>query len=233
MVRALAFDVFGTLFDVSGLREVAASLLKDPEGFVNLWRSKQLEFTFLLTLMGRFATFSDITRRALASTAHKFGVRFAPDQVEALMRTWEELPIFPDVLPTLKDLHTRYVLAVLSNGETPSVRDMLRRGGLDRFFPEVICADEVGAYKPSPRVYARAADRLALSLHEILLVSSNAFDVLGAKSAGMAVCWVNRDGGALDDLGIRPDLEVRSMVEIPSTLVSWSSEASLSRFPES
>lgn len=122
----------------------------------NLWRNKQLEFTFLLTMMGRFATFSEITRRALASTAHKFGVRLALDQVEALMRTWEELPIFPDALPTLKDLHTRYVLAVLSNGETHTVRDVLRQGGLDRFFSEVICADEVGAYKPSPtRLCAR------------------------------------------------------------------------------
>ncbi len=228
-MKALAFDLYGTLVDTTHIVEALTDLTGEPVEFAASWRAKQIEYTFLLSLMGRFLPFSTVTERALRASAERHRVHLTPSRVKSLVGAWRSLPPFPDAKPALAALQGRYVLAVLSNGDTPVVQDVLRRSGLAGFFSEIICADEVGTYKPSSRVYARAADRLARPLRDILLVSANLFDVLGAKSAGMAACWINRAGEALDDLGIRPDLEVRSMEEIPSALGARGPEGRNSR----
>jgi len=196
------------------------SLTSAPAEFAATWRTKQIEYTFLLSLMGRFLSFSEVTEWALRASAERHRVSLTPARVGFLVRAWRSLPPFPDVTPALTTLKDRYTLSVLSNGDAAMLRDVLRHSGLKGFFSKVISAEEVGVYKPSPRVYARAAERLSTPLREVVLVSSNPFDVLGAKSAGMPACWVNRADGVLDDLGIRPDLEVRGLEEVASALGS-------------
>ena len=219
-MKALAFDVYGTLVDPARLAEPLRSLTSAPAEFAAAWRTRQIEYTFLVSLMGLYLSFSEVTERALRASAERHRVPLTPAQVESLVGAWRSLPPFPDVTPALTALKHRYTLSVLSNGDAAMVRDVLRHGGLEGFFSEVISAEEVGVYKPSPRVYAHAAERLATPPREVVLVSSNPFDVLGAKSAGMPSCWVNRADAALDDLGIRPDLEVRSLEDVPAALGS-------------
>lgn len=218
MVEALAFDMFGTLFDVGALQKVAEPIIEEPEEFVALWRSKQLEYVFLLALMGRFVTFSDITRMALRYAARKLDVRLEPDQVQPFMRAWEELPAYPDAVPALKTLRTRHVLVVLSNGEVALLGKLLRHAGLEPFFSHVLSAETVRTYKPSPSVYGLAVAQLGLPPKEIGLVSSNTFDVLGAKAAGLKAFWVNRSAAILDPLDLQPDLEAHDLQDFVNRL---------------
>ncbi|MFQ5839082.1 MAG: haloacid dehalogenase type II [Thermoplasmata archaeon] len=217
-MRALAFDVFGTLFDVGSILERARGIVREPEEFVALWRRKQLEYTFLLSLMDRFMTFSEVTRRALQYTLRQLDARMEPSQLEALTEAWKELPLYPDVLPAMEILKDRFTLVVLSNGERSLLDALIRRVGLDGHFSHILSAEEVGTYKPSPRVYQLAAVKLGLAMQDVGLVSSNAFDVMGAKAAGLKTFWVNRGRAVLDPLNLDPDLDVRDFDELVRSL---------------
>lgn len=218
-MRALAFDVFGTLYDVEAVRAALEGRVENPGALLSLWRAKQLEYTFLLGLMGRFLPFSEVTRRALRHAADGLDVRLVDREVEDLLRAWKELPLHPDVAPALEALEGRYLLVVLSNGDRDLLRDLLEGSGLLPRFAHVLSAEEVGTYKPSRTVYRLAADRLGLPPAEVGLVSSNPFDVLGAKAAGLRALWVNREGARLDPLDLVPDLEVRDFSELAVALL--------------
>jgi 2-haloacid dehalogenase len=219
-MRALAFDVFGTLFDLEAVAEVARSLVERAEEFISLWRSKQLEYTFLLALMGRFMTFSDVTRRALLYANERLEADLGRQDLETLAAAWRDLRLHGDVPSALEKLREEYTMVVLSNGEKGLLHTLLERVGVRRMFSQVLSAEEVRTYKPSPRVYQLAATRLGLPCGEIGLVSSNAFDILGAKAAGMRALWVNRSGVALDPVDLEPDIEVRNFEELLERLTA-------------
>ncbi len=217
-MRALAFDLFGTLFDVEGLVEQLEGRVERAEELLALWRSKQLEYTFLVALMGRFLTFSEVTKKALSAASSRLQVGLSGEEVEDLSEAWNRLPPYPDAVPALEILKDRYTLVVLSNGETALLRALLKSSDTSHLFSRVLSAEEVGTYKPSPQVYALASSRLDLPPAEIGMVSSNAFDIMGAKAFALKALWINRMGGEMDPLGLEPDLEARDFPELVKLL---------------
>jgi len=213
-MKALAFDVFGTLLDPVAVVKPLSEVTPDADGFAAAWRAKQLESTFLLAAMGRYVPFAEVTRRALRTTAARVRIELTEDRVESLVAAWTRLPPYPDVVPSLERLGERLDLAVLSNGDPEALDAALVHAGLRGFLAPVVSAAEVRRFKPAREVYLRAAERLARPPHDVVLVSGNAFDVLGAKSAGLRAVWVNRLGAAVDDLGFGPDLEVPSLRDL-------------------
>jgi 2-haloacid dehalogenase len=220
---ALAFDLYGTLVDPAAVSGELGQLLGDDAGraAAGLWRLKQLEYSFRLTAMNRYEDFRWVTSRALDFTLASAGVRLPEGQAERLVGLYDHLPPFPDAVSGLTALaDAGYELAVFSNGSPAMIRNCLRNSGLTDFFRQRVSADEVRAFKPAPAVYRLAARRLSLPLTQVRLVSSNPFDISGARSAGMPAIWVNRSAAAFDAIGWPPDLTVRELGELPAALAA-------------
>lgn len=217
-VQALVFDVYGTLFDMSSIIPPCADLFggQCPE-LCRIWRAKQMEYTHLLNMMGRFEDFWVVTGKALVFACRSLNVSCPPDIREKLLDQYFHLALFPDVLPALQAL-ARYPRAILSNGSPKMLQVALENAGINQYFVQVISTSEVKTYKPNPQVYHWAAQKLALTPGAIGLVSANAWDVIGGKSCGLWVCWVNRAGAPWDDLGFVPDATVTNLTELPDIL---------------
>jgi len=217
-IKGIAFDMYGTVVDVGSVAEACKEVAPDPAAFVSQWRAKQLEYTFLRTLMGRYRDFWKVSEQALEFTIQRFGLEVSPAQRKRLMEAWLSPIPYPEVPSALPRLRERYPLAILSNGSPKMLRAGLERSRLRPYFRWVISVDSVKKYKPSPRVYQLAPKVMRLGKGEILFVSSNSFDVAGAKSFGLRVCWINRSGVPLDPLGLRPDLTVENFEELRAAL---------------
>lgn len=200
-MAVLAFDVYGTLFDLS-------SLGVEP-GLLAEWRAVQLEMTWRATLMGLWLDFDEITRLSLGFVAARRGLRL---DVEALARRWLELEPYGDARGLCR-LAGRHALYVLTNGARRSVEALLARAGLSGCLAGTYTAEAVRRYKPAPEVY-RGFMRWAGVGEGAYLVSSNPFDVAGAKNAGMRAIYLNRHGAPPDPLGPPPDHVVRSLDEL-------------------
>jgi 2-haloacid dehalogenase len=223
--EALVFDLYGTLVDpISISARLAASLPgADAVAVARTWRQKQLEYSFRLTVMERYEDFRWVTERslryALAVHGHQPPAAAGPVDVAAVLAEYDRLAPFPDVPAGLAALATSgHPLSVLSNGSTAMVRNCLASSGLGARLDHWISVDDVRRYKPSPAVYRHAADVLGRPVGELRLVSSNPFDVVGARAAGMSAAWLNRSGEVFDTLGEEPDLVVTSLVELADAL---------------
>lgn len=217
--QALAFDVFGTLVDVSGMgRELARPGL-DGAALAASWRRHQLEISWLLSLMDRYEAFDAVTAHALDVALGEAGVELAAPEREEALRALVRLPAYADAAPALERLRAAGLrLAVLSNG-TPAMLDaVLAASGIRERFEEVISVDEVGVYKPAPRVYAHGAARLGLPPGLVWLVSANPFDCAGAKAAGLGVARIERAAGAAYPFARPPDVVARSLDELADVL---------------
>ena len=208
---AIVFDLYGTLLDLRSLEGVVAPLSSQAAGFVALWRSKQLEYTFLRTLMGRYVDFWQVTGDALDNTLERYPLVLHSGQRIGLMNAWLTLEPYPEVEAAL-DLLKGQRLAVLSNGSPPMLEAGLSYAGLAGRFEAVLSVDAVRAYKPAPAVYALACKELALEPSQMLFVSANGFDVAGAASAGLQVAWLDRNGLPLDRLGPAPALRASNLL---------------------
>ncbi len=217
-IEAIAFDFYGTLVDVGALRTRAKGLVPDPESFITIWRTKQLEYTFLLSLMERYRDFSEVTRKALDFALERFSLALDPAQRERLIGAWLEPTPYPEVREAVAALACNHPLMVLSNGTPAMLEAGLRHAGLRGHFKWVLSADAVRTFKPSPRVYELAPGTTGFERHRILFVSSNSFDVVGAKTFGFTVCRVDRAKTPLDPLDGKPDLTVGEVNEIARTL---------------
>lgn len=212
--QAVVFDMYGTLVDVEAVADACRRVAPDPEAFGATWRRKQLEYSFLMTSLGRYLTFWELSKRALDYAAGEAGIQLSDTGKKKLMEAWLKPTPYPDTAASLKRLSTVCRLAILSNGNPRMLREGLAHTGLKDKFESVLSADAVRAFKPSPAVYQHASDRMGLAPAEILFVSSNGFDVVGAGRFGFRVCWVNRRGGTLDPLGVRPAVEVGTLSEL-------------------
>jgi 2-haloacid dehalogenase len=212
--RAFLFDAYGTLFDVYSVAQpVLARLPCNPRAFAQVWRQKQLEYTWLRALMNRYEDFWFVTEAALLAAARQLSVPLTGAQTRQLMDAYLVTPAFADVQGALEALKA-LPLAILSNG-TPAMLDAaVRNSGLEAFFSEVISVDRLRIYKPSPRVYALGPEVLKIPVAEILFVSSNWWDAAGAKAFGYTVCWCNRAGAEPEDLGFAPDFTVGGLAEL-------------------
>jgi 2-haloacid dehalogenase len=218
--EALAFDVYGTLVDPLGIETELRRFFPGEAAEVSRsWRQKQLEYAFRLTAMERYEDFERVTRKALEYALAAAGRELGAPEKDLLMSRYDDLEPFPDAVPGLERLREAgYTLAVFSNGSPRMLRSLMEATGLGEHFREVISVDEVGAYKPSPKVYRHAARRLGRPIGEVRLVSSNPFDVVGAEAAGMRAAWIDRSGGLFDTLGPPPDVVVGSLAELADAL---------------
>ena len=215
--KAFVFDAYGTLFDVHSVVEAGRAVTADPQALSTLWRQKQLEYTWLRTLMGRYEDFWAVTEAALRFALDRLGIRAGEESVRHLMDAYLSLATFPEVKGALAAL-VGTPLGILSNGSPPMLEAALRSSGLGGIFRHVLSVDAVRAYKPSPAVYELGTQAFGLPAGEILFVSSNAWDVSGAKAFGYRCCWCNRLGAPMERLGVSPDLEVRGLDEILAKL---------------
>ena len=217
-VKGIAFDMYGTVVDVGAVAEACKAVAPDPLAFNAQWRAKQLEYTFLRSAMGKYQDFWRVTEQALEFTIRRFGLTISVDQGKQLMQAWLQPTPYPEVPAILSRLKERYPLAILSNGSPKMLQVGLTRAGLRSHFRWVLSAHAVRIYKPSPDVYQLALKAMRLQKREILFVSSNSFDVVGSKSFGFTVCWINRTGVPLDPLGPKPDIVVKSFDELHAAL---------------
>lgn len=217
LVQAFAFDAYGTLFDVHSVIEACHAVTDDPQGFSLQWRQKQLEYTWLRALMGRYEDFWAVTEAALRFTLRRFNVAASESVVRQLMDAYLTLAPFPEVRGTLDRLKP-YPLAILSNGSPNMLEAVVRSNVLAGYFSHLLSVDAVKSYKPSPAVYELGPTALGLPAREICFVSANAWDAAGAKASGYTVAWCNRAGAAMDELGFTPDVEIRSLDQLPPAL---------------
>lgn len=214
MPRALVFDAYGTLFDVHSVQARCESFWPGKGlQLSQLWRTKQLEYTWQRSLMGCYRPFSVVTREALEYACALLGLVAGPEQKNALMDAYQKLALYPDVVPALQRLKAARC-AILTNGSPDMVDPLVAQSGLR--FDAVLSADALQVYKPAPQVYQLAVDALKTPKEEIGFVSSNCWDALGAKSFGFTVYWINRAGAPVDRLGFQPDSIVKSLDEILS-----------------
>jgi 2-haloacid dehalogenase len=186
--QAIIFDAYGTLFDVhSVIRNSAAGVSGDLEALSQLWRQKQLEYTWLRALMDRYEDFWYITQDALRSAVQQLSIGATDQQLESLMQAYLVPPAFPEVTVSLEAVKG-LPLAILSNGSPAMLESAVRYNLVESYFSEIISVDRVKTYKPSPRVYELGSKTLNLPAAEILFVSSNLWDAAGAKAFGYPVC---------------------------------------------
>jgi 2-haloacid dehalogenase len=215
-IKALVFDAYGTLFDVHSVIRLCDELWPGKGAALSqLWRTKQLEYTWQRSLMQRYEDFGRVTDAGLRYASKALGLPLDEAQRARLMDAYLHLATYPEVPDTLKRLAGRK-LAILSNGSPGMLEPVVANAGLARTLDAVISVDALRIYKPDPRVYALAVEKLGVPTGAIGFVSSNCWDALGAKSFGFRVFWCNRAGAPVDELGVAPDHEMRSLAELPA-----------------
>ncbi len=246
-LKAIVFDAYGTLYDVQSVAEITEDAFPGyGEIITQIWRIKQLEYSWLRALMGRYADFSAVTADSLAYALRVLGLTYERDAFERILDKYLHLDLYADALAALSAMKDRK-LAILSNGSPAMLAALVENSGLDRVLDAVISVDEKKMFKPSPEVYSLIEAKLAVSHREALFVSSNPWDVCGAKSFGLPVAWIERVSPEtmalacvesdllapitmfkairtqMDELGYAPDHRIRSLSELPSIVASHES----------
>lgn len=214
MTQALVFDAYGTIYDVLSVQSRCDALWPGQGArLAERWRSKQLEYTWLRSLMQRYEPFSRVTEDALRWCCEALQLRASDADIRALMEAYLHLSPYPEVPAALAKLRTRK-LAILTNGSPDMIEPLVANSGLASAFEAVLSVHALRVFKPAPQVYQLAVDRLGVAKEEVVFVSSNGWDALGAKSFGFRVAWINRAGAPVDRLGFRPDEIVAGMHEV-------------------
>ena len=216
-IRACVFDAYGTLFDVnSAAASCAAELGPKWQPLAELWRAKQLQYTWLRSLGGRYADFEQVTGEALDFAMESLGVEDTALRTR-LMDLYLRLGAYTEVGDTLTQLKARGLkLAILSNGSPAMLSAAVSNAGITELLDAVLSVDELRVYKPHPSVYQLAVDRLAVAPSEICFVSSNGWDAFSAKAFGMRVVWCNRSGQPRERIPAAPDAEIATLTALSS-----------------
>jgi len=244
-IEAVVFDAYGTLYDIQSVAAVTEQAFPGHgEVITQIWRIKQLEYTWLRSLMQRYQDFAAITRDALRYTLDCLGLTADPAVFERLMDKYLHLDLYPDAAATLAALRGRK-LAILSNGSPAMLTALVRNSGLDRVLDATISVDSRKIFKPSPDAYALIEAELAIAPAKVLFVSSNPWDACGAKAFGLNVAWIERVGAEdmaralapavsttpltmfkalrtqMDQLGLQPDRRIRALSELTDLVSAW------------
>ena len=217
----LGFDVYGTLVDPLALAEPLQALVGEHAvAFANLWRIKQLEFSFRRGLMRRYVNFDVCTRQALRYTQQALGCQLPESDHDRLLEAYLYLPTFPEVVASLAEIKAQgHRLVAFTNVVEASIRALLSNAGVLASLEDVVSVDDLRTFKPDPAVYAYLAQRTGRTPGETWLVSSNAWDVIGAKAAGLRAVWVKRQPDAVfDPWDVAPDRVVSQLDELPAAL---------------
>ena len=214
--RAVLFDAYGTLFDVYSVALAAEQLFPGAgERLAQAWRDKQIEYTRLVSMSGRYQPFWDLTRAALQFSAARLGLALAPEGEQRLMNEYRHLSAFPENHAVLAELKSRGVRAgILSNGDPEMLAVAVRSAGLSDLIDPVLSVHETRRFKTDPAAYAIGPAALSLPAREILFVSSNGWDAIGATWFGFTTLWVNRGGLPLERLGTEPTRTGRSLRDV-------------------
>jgi 2-haloacid dehalogenase len=218
-IDACVFDAYGTLFDVhSAAARLRDEIGSDADAISQLWRQKQLEYTWLRSLMGRHEDFWAVTGDALDFALRRFGIDDAALRAK-LMEMYLELDAYPEVVDTLKRLREGgYRTAILSNGAPSMLISAAKSAGLYPLFDAILSVESVGIFKPHPSVYQLAVDSLKTQPARIAFLSSNGWDAHGAGTFGFAVAWVNRFRQSRENLPASPQAEILTLADLPPLL---------------
>ena len=210
-VKAIIFDAYGTLFDVNSAAEKCKDKIGDKwEGFANFWRTTQLEYTWLRSLMDRHKDFWQITEDSLDKSIKVFNID--PSMKNELLNLYKILSPYKEVPETLKTLkEKKFKLAILSNG-TPSLLDeLVKSNHLDNLFDDIFSIEQVGIYKPSSRVYDMPMKKYNINKSEVAFLSANTWDVSGGGNYGYQSIWVNRNNNIFDNLDFKPKYQITDL----------------------
>ena len=214
-IDALVFDAYGTLFNVHSISETCERLFPGSGTQLSqLWRTKQLEYTWQRSLMRRYADFNTVTADALRYSCAALHLDYSEDALESLMQAYRHLTPFPDAIAALEMLKGKAKLAILSNGAPEMLDAVVANSNLQAHFSAVLSVDPERVFKPAPQVYQLAVDRLGVAKENIGFVSSNGWDAAGAKAFGFNVFWVNRGGTPVEELGVVPDAMLKTLLEL-------------------
>ncbi|MGD6781873.1 haloacid dehalogenase type II [Sutcliffiella horikoshii] len=212
-ISTFVFDVYGTLFDVHSVKEKADELF-DGKGteISEIWRRKQLEYSFLRQLMGNYETFFEVTKDSLKYALKQLAIPFSNKEVESLMVQYTSLRAYDEVqnvLSTLKE--NGRVLAVFSNGSRNMLEPLVEQAGMKEYFHHIISVDDTKQYKPTPASYTGVLKVIGVKREEVLFMSSNGWDISGAKNFGFYTAWINRNHLPQEELGLAPDYTFDSL----------------------
>lgn len=238
-IKAFVFDAYGTLYDTHSVATVTEEAFPGYGGLITqIWRMKQLEYSWQRSMMQRYEDFVVVTRESLAFTLKVFGLTYDPAVFDRIMDKYVHLDPYPDAREALAALKG-HKLAILSNGSTQMLNDLVKNTGFDRLLDATISIDSERIFKPAPQAYTLIEKTLSVEPHEVMFVSSNPFDVAGAKSFGLNVAWIERvtpqamaaefkpgqpvtASGIykairtqMDELGFLPDHRVHALAELP------------------
>ena len=216
----LGFDVYGTLVDPSGMaKHLADDLGSEAASFAEFWREKQLEYSFRRGLMQNYADFSICTSDALNFTCRRFKVSISSERRAELLGLYQHLPRFDDVTPALQSLRTAFRVFAFSNGKRSEIDVVLSNANIRDYFEDIVTAHDVRSFKPDPAVYSYARRATRAWSAPFWLVSSNPWDIIGARSAGLSSAWVQRSAEKIyDPWGVAPNVTVRSLTDLPAAL---------------
>lgn len=218
-IRACVFDAYGTLFDIhSPTAKIADALGPKSQALSDLWRLKQLQYTWLRSLMQHYVPFWQVTGDALDYALAAYGIDDV-DIRQRLMDLYMTLDAYPDAASTLEELKARgLATAILSNGSPEMLDSAVTNSGLQPLLDHVLSVEDVGIYKPDPRVYQLAVDRLGVASEAVCFVSANAWDASGAAAFGFNVAHLNRFDQPKERLPGTPKAVMKSLSELPLQL---------------
>ena len=213
-IKAIIFDAYGTLFDVNSAAEKCKDKIGDKwESFANFWRTTQLEYTWLRSLMKRHKDFWQITEDSLDKSMKAFSID--PSMKNELMNLYKVLSPFKEVPETLKKLKGKnFKLAILSNGTPSLLEELVKSNNLDKLFDDIFSIEEVGIYKPDSRVYDLPIKKYKIKNSEVMFLSANTWDVSGGGNYGYQSIWVNRNNNIFDNLDFNPSNQIKDLTEL-------------------
>jgi 2-haloacid dehalogenase len=213
-IKAIVFDAYGTLFDVNSAAEKCKGKIGDKwEGFANFWRTTQLEYTWLRSLMKKHKDFWQVTEDSLDKSMKAF--KIDSSMKSELLNLYKILSPYSEVNEVLKKLKEKnYKLAILSNGTPALLNELVKSNNLDNLFDNIFSIEEVGIYKPDSKVYDMPIKKYQIKTNEVAFLSSNTWDVSGGGNYGYNAIWVNRNNNIFDNLDYEPKNEIKNLKQL-------------------
>ena len=213
-IKAIIFDAYGTLFDVNSAAEKCKHKIGYKwEGFANYWRTTQLEYTWLRSLMNRHKDFWQVTEDSLDKSMKIFEIDLS--MKKELLNLYKKLSTFPEVKEVLNNLKEKdYKLAILSNGTPSLLYELVKSNNLDNIFDDIFSIEEVKIYKPNSKVYDLPFKKYQIKKNEFAFLSANTWDVSGGGNYGYRSIWVNRNNNIFDNLDYKPKEEVKNLKQL-------------------
>ena len=213
-IKAIIFDAYGTLFDVNSAAEKCKDKIGDKwEGFANHWRTTQLEYTWLRSLMKRHKDFWKVTEDSLDKSMKAYDIDSSMrNELLDLYKILSPFKEVPEVLKSLKEKN--FKLAILSNGTPTLLNELVKSNNLENIFDDIFSIEEVGVYKPDSKVYDLPINQYQIQKNEVVFLSANTWDVSGGGNYGYNSIWVNRNDNIFDNLDYQPKLEIKNLKDL-------------------